>query len=762
MARILRSASHWGAFRMQVEDGRLVGVQPFEHDPHPTPLIDAWPEMVTSPLRIATPVVRRGWLNGDRGAKRGEDDYVAVDWDKALDLVAGEIGRVGSHYGNQAIFGGSYGWSSAGRLHHARTLTHRFLNAVGGFTGQVTNYSYGAAMAFLPRVLGNAEAIGALLTGWDEICTNADVMLAFGGIPEKNWEVISGGFGRHLYPEHLRQLAESRVRVVNISPFRRDFPEDYPAEWVAIRPNTDAALVMALTQILFAEGLEDAAAIDRLTVGFPAYVSYLNGKSDGVVKDAAWAEGITGVPAQAIVALARSLAGKKVMLTAAWSLQRARHGEQIYWAIAALAAALGQIGRPGCGFAFGYGSINALGNPRYETPISGLSTGRNPVGIAIPVARVADLLLSPGETIRFNGSDLTYPEIRLVYWAGGNPFHHHQDLNRLRRAFRKPETVIVQEPFWTSTARHADIVLPATTPVERNDIGGSSRDAFVLAMHQGIAPVGQSRNDYDIFADLAERLQSREAFTEGRDETGWLHLMWDRCRSVLARRGIDAPDFDRFWEDGYFRVPEPPAAYTMYRRFREDPDGARLDTASGRIEVFSPSVAAMEDPEQPGHPVWRDPEEWLGADLAKRYPLHLLTPQPPRRLHSQMEASRHSRAGKRHDREVVTLHPADARARGIRDGDMVRIYNARGACLACAALDDGLLPGVARLPTGAGFDPQNGYFDASSNANVLTLDKGTSQLGQGCAAQSCLVEVERFDGPLPALSIFAPPPLGAA
>ena len=182
MPSVLRSVSHWGAFRMQVRDGRLEGVSPFEHDPAPTPLIEAWPEMLTSPMRISAPAVRRGWLEGDGGAGRGDDGYVRVSWDKALELVAGEIERVRTNHGNQAIFGGSYGWSSAGRLHHARTLTHRFLNALGGFTTQATNYSYGAAMAFLPRIVGSADSVGVSLTGWRTICANTDVLVAFGGI----------------------------------------------------------------------------------------------------------------------------------------------------------------------------------------------------------------------------------------------------------------------------------------------------------------------------------------------------------------------------------------------------------------------------------------------------------------------------------------------------------------------------------------------------------------------------------------------------
>src|SRR5690606_14628439 len=138
----------------------------------------------------------------------------------------------------------------------------------------------------------------------------------------------------------------------------------------------------------------------------------------------------------------------------------------------------------------------------------------------IPVARIADLLLSPGKKFSFDGQELEYPDIRLIYWAGGNPFHHHQDLFRLRQAFQRPETIIVHEPYWTATARHADIVLPATTALERNDIGGSSRDPYVFAMHKAVEPVGEARDDFRIFSELADRLGAGERFRSEERRVG--------------------------------------------------------------------------------------------------------------------------------------------------------------------------------------------------------------------------------------------------
>ena len=293
---------------------------------------------------------------------------------------------------------------------------------------------------------------------------------------------------------------------------------------------------------------------------------------------------------------------------------------------------------------------------------------------------MADCLLAPGEHYDFNGRTAEFPDLRLVYWAGGNPFHHHQDINRLRRGWARPETIIVHEPWWTATARHADIVLPVTTALERNDIGSAPRDPYVIAMRQAIAPVGEARDDFVIFRDLARRLGAEESYTEGRDEMGWLRHLYQMFRDGAQTNQASLPDFDGFWRDGWIEIPRKSDEHVMFADFRADPDANKLRTESGRIELYSERIAGFGYDNCPGHATWLAPYEWLGGDAASDYPLHLVSSQPQQRLHSQLDPGPVSGESKVAGREPVLIHPFDAAERGIKDGDLVRLFNARGAC----------------------------------------------------------------------------------
>lgn len=752
--------THWGAFEASSDGVRLTEVRPWRGDPEPTPLISNVASAQHHPTRVNQPYVRRGWLeHGPGPGARGADEFVPVTWETALDLLAGELARVYREYGGEAVYGGSYGWASAGRFHHAQSQVHRFLNCLGGYVSHRNSYSLGASTVLLPHILADMGTIMARATTKSVLAGHSKLVVAFGGLSPKNSAVSPGGVSRHDTRGWIETARANGCRFVTVSPLRDDIPGEAQAEWIAPRPGSDAAFMLALAQVLDSEGLADNEFLDTYTVGYARFAEYLRGGVDGQVKDPEWAESITGIPAERIRRLAREMAGTRTFVTVSWSLQRAQYGEQPLWLGVVLAAMLGQIGLPGGGFGHGYGSAANVGLAVRLTSPPRLPQGANPVDDYIPVARIADMLLNPGGAYEYNGEHRTYPDIKLVYWAGGNPFHHHQNLARLRTAFARPDTVVVHDPFWSATARHADIVLPATMTIERDDYGAGEGDRFFFPMPALTTPHGQARDDYWMFAELAERLGVGKEFTGGRTTGEWLRYLYEEWRTRLLAKGHALPDFDAFWSGEAIELPLEAEEHIAFADFRADPVSHPLHTPSGRIEIFSETIASFGYDDCPGHPVWREPDEWLGSPLAARFPLQLVANQPRTKLHSQLDIGDHSQSTKIRGREPVRLHPEDAAARGLVTGDIVRIYNDRGSCLAGLAIDDAVRPGIAQLSTGAWFDPDpaDPTHCRHGNPNAVTNDRGASRLSQGCTGQLSLVEIERHTGPLPDLTVTAPP-----
>jgi len=323
----------------------------------------------------------------------------------------------------------------------------------------------------------------------------------------------------------------------------------------------------------------------------------------------------------------------------------------------------------------------------------------------------------------------------------------------------------VHDSAWTASARHADVVLPATITLEREDIGAAAGDPLLVAMRRAVARYGEARDDYEIFSGLAERLGFGEQFTEGRSPRQWLQYLYDATRRLLVARGFDAPSFERFWEAGELMLPTLPWDGGIVRAFRRDPEAAALPTPSGKVEITSAMIASFNYQDCPEHPAWLAPSEGAGSAAMARFPLQLVANQPATRLHSQLDFGAISQASKVNGREPVRIHPRDAAARGIAEGDIVRLYNDRGACLAGAVVSEALRPGVVQLSTGAWYDPEDASADqplcVHGNPNVLTRDTGTSRLAQGCAGQLSLVEIERYEGPPPRVKAFDPPPCEA-
>lgn len=755
---------HWGAFTALVEDGTIVGIEPWPGDPEPSHMLAAIPDLMDPKVRIDRPYVREGWLKGrhtsDR-SRRGDERMVPVSWDVALDLAAGEIDRVRKAHGNDAIFAGSYGWTSAGRLHHAQSVIKRLMNTVGGYTGHVDTYSVGAGAVIARHVIGpNGYAEP---NGMETIANHTELLLVMGALSPRTEKVETGGIGRHQLGGHLRTLKERGARIVLVSPRRDDMPDWVDVDWWPIAPNTDTALLIGLAGEVVAAGRADLDFLARCTSGSEQYLAYLRGETDGTPKTAEWAARITGLDADKIRALAAEMVTRRSFITLSYALQRAVHGEQPWWAGTALAAITGQIGHLGGGVTYGIGSVGGQGMSFPLAAVAALSHGKKPNQAFIPVARIADMLLNPGAPFTYEGRDYTFPDIRLVYWAGGNPFHHHQDLGRLSGAWAKPETIIVQEINWTATAKRADIVLPATTTLERNDISGGRRADSVFAMKQVVAPFADARSDYAIMCGIAERLGVAGAFTEGRDEMGWLRHIYEETRANMAKRGGEMPDFNAFWETGYAPMPQKPLGAHL-EGLRRDPEAHPLQTESGKIVLYSKTLEACAYPDCPPHPKWMEPPEWLGAASRKSFPFHLISAQPNARLHSQLDNGRVAQAEKQSGREAVLMNPADAKRLGLKEGDTALLKNSRGQCLAGVRLSADLRPGVAVLPTGAWYQPiesVDGLLDIAGNPNALTLDVPASAFSGGCAAHTCLVAIERYDGNAP-LPSFQMPAMAAA
>lgn len=764
MGRGGQTASHWGVYTVKVDpSGRIEKTDPFVRDPEPSPLNRGLPELVNSDLRIDQPYVREGYLRhrGKGPHNRGGEPFIAIPWDLALDLIASELTRVKDCFGNEAIHGGSYGWASAGRLHHSQSVLKRFLGLHGGFVDNLGNHSYGAALGIMPYVTGRAD-IMQLMMPWPHIIDQTRLIVMFGGAHLKNAQIDPGGAPIHENTNWFSRASKAKIHFVNISPSRQDLTETVTNEWLPIRPNTDTAFMLGLAHTLAAEALHDKAFLESHCVGYARFEEYLLGRNDGIAKDADWAAQITGIDSESIRSLARRMASTRTLITTSWSVQRADHGEQPVWMTVVLASMLGQIGLPGGGFSVGFIAMNGIAAPRPEgIPRPTLPLGPNAVKKRIPVARVTEMLLHPGTDLQYNGETIRLPDIKLVYSVGGNPFHHNSNLNRFLQAWQRPDTIIVHEPWWTPPAKYADIVLPATTTLERNDILAAELSRFYIAMRKVVDPYKGARNDFDIFAALADKLGFATAFTEGRDEMGWLRHMYDGARGQAREKGFAIPTFDEFWAAGYYEFEVPDKPVLPFADFRADPVKSPLRTASGRIEIFSKTIDEFGYSDCLGHPAWLEPAEWLGNTLAGKYPLHLLSNQPTARLHSQLDPSELSRATKVGEREPIQINRKDAKARGIRTGDIVRVFNDRGAFIAGAILVDHLRPGVVQIATGAWYDPAEpgviGSLEKHGNPNVVTLDKGTSRLAQASAAQTVLVEIARCSDAPPTTAFELPP-----
>ncbi|MDC1417903.1 molybdopterin-dependent oxidoreductase [Candidatus Thioglobus sp.] len=737
-------SSHWGTYNFSVDKNKKIQLDNWGLDSSPTEFGLGLADAAIDNLRITQPHVRKGWLNniGKSDGKRGQDEFIPVSWDEAFELASKELLKTKNVYGNSAIYAGSYGWASAGRFHHAKSQVNRFFNLFGGFSSSFQSYSYAAAQTLLPHIIGlDLYTTLEEHTTWNALSEECELILMFGGMPLKNSKVSAGGVGKHVTKLGIKKCFDKGVEFINISPLIDDAPKFLKAQQVPIRPNTDTALMLALAHILIKNQSYDKDFIEKYTVGFDSFSDYVQGKKNNQECSPEWASKITNIPVKTIYELANKIITKKTMISLSWSLQRASRGEQPLWMGITLAAMLGQIGTASGGFGFGYSSVNSTGDSFDKIPWQSLPQGKNKIKDFIPVARVTDMLENPGGEFDYDGKKLTYPDIKLIYWAGGNPFHHHQDLNRLTKAWQKPNTIIVNEIWWNSQARHADIIFPANTALERNDLMLNPRDPTVVANKKAMKSYKNSKTDFEIFSGLSKKLGFLESFTEDKSELDWIKFIWNNS-SKTNQKNISFPSFEEFWEKGYFELPAPKIEKIMFNDFRKDPINFPLKTPSGKIEISSETISNFQLSDCFSHPYWFEPYEWLGN--IDEYPLHLISNQPTHRLHSQLDNAANSQNSKIKGKEPVMINPSDALERDIQDGDIVMLFNKRGRVLAGANISDSVMPGVVVLSTGAWFDPDYALnLERHGNPNVLTKDVGTSSLSQGPTCHTTLVQVKK-------------------
>ncbi|EKO3981766.1 trimethylamine-N-oxide reductase TorA [Vibrio fluvialis] len=774
------SGSHWGAFRAQIYGGKVQAIKPLETDKHPTDMLNGIKGIIYSPSRVRYPMVRLDWLKKHKysAETRGNNRFIRVTWDEAIDLFYRELERVQKQYGPWALHAGQTGWNQTGAFHNCTAMMQRAVGMHGNYITKVGDYSTGAGQTIMPYVLGSTE-VYAQGTSWTEILEHSDNIILWANDPVKNLQVgwnceTHQSFG---YLDQLKEkIAKGEVNVVSVDPVKNKTQRFLQNDHLYINPQTDVAFMLAVAHVLYTEDLYDKKFISTYCLGFDDFIQYVLGNTkDKIERTPDWAAKICGVTPESIRDFARMLVKGRTQLLFGWCIQRQEHGEQPYWMGAVLAAMIGQIGLPGGGISYGH-HYSGIGVP--STGFAGpggfprnLDQGAKPkwdnndfngYSRTIPVARWIDAILEPGKKINHNGNTVTLPGFKMMVISGNNPWHHHQDRNKMKRAFQKLETVVTIDFNWTATCRFSDIVLPACTQWERNDIDsyGSYSGKGLIAMHRLVDPMFQSRTDFEIMTELTRRFGRHEEFTRGMDEMEWVRSLYNDCKKANEGK-FEMPEFDEFWEQSVLEFGEG-KPWVRHADFRKDPEINALGTPSGFIEITSRKIGRYGYEHCQEHPMWFEKTERShGGPGSDKYPFWLQSCHPDKRLHSQMCESEAFRATYAvQGREPVYINPMDAKAKGIKEGDLVRVFNGRGQLLAGAVLSDSYPRGVIRIEEGAWYGPlseKEGAICTYGDPNTLTLDLGTSELAQATSANTCIVDFEKFTGKVPPVTSFGGP-----
>lgn len=700
--------------RVHMEDGRIVRLSADPDDPEPgrIPCVRGlhYADTFLNDRRLLTPMKRVG--------ARGEGKFIPISWEQALDELCENWIRIRDKYGAQSRYV-NYAWGESGVL-SGTSLCKRLLRLDGGHLGYYNDYSTACAAYATPYVYGTAMSGSSFRT-----LTASKLIVLWAHNPA---ETI---FDDLLY--WLRKAKENGARIVVVDPRKNATCRALDAEWIGIRPATDGAMLDAMAYVIVTEGLYDLPFLHRHVLGWRAWFSYLTGETDGVPKTPAWAEAITGVPADTIRALAVDYAAAKpAALLPGYGGQRHENGEQFTRGVCALACLTGNVGIRG-GWAGGVGWCETHPMPK-------LPSLPNPVRAEIPSFLWTEAILRGSELTAKDGlvgAEKLDSGVKMLFNLAGNQLmNQHGDLNRTAAILRDEslcEYIVCSDLFMTASAKYADLLLPGTSMFEQDNMTTPwTQGDFIGFSPKLIEPLGESRFEYDWLADVSKRLGLYDPFTEGHaTATDWLE-------DIYARLRMDAPElppFAQFRTMGTYRFQEPveKVAFEAQIKF-----GAPFPTPSGKIELYSPALAARNDPKIPALPVYVPAEEGFGGSEA--YPLQLVGWHTIARCHTVH--GNNPRLATRFPQQLW-MHPADANPRDIADGDTVLVFNDRGKLRVSVRVTEDIAPGVAALPQGAWYEPDEDGTDTGGSINVLTGHTPTP-LAHGNPQHTILVQVERY------------------
>ncbi|NHB68264.1 molybdopterin-dependent oxidoreductase [Bacteroidales bacterium M08MB] len=685
------------------------------------------------PDRLKYPLKRVG--------ERGSGEFEKISWDEALDLLASEIKRVKEKYGNSAILV-PYGTGSYNQINGRQTAA-RLINLLGGSLGFYNSYSWACISKATPYVYGTSVT-GNQRQDW----VNSKFIIMWGWNPAEMRDGTNSEF-------FIKKARERGARVVCIDPRMSMSAVALADEWIPIRPGTDVAMMSAMAYTIITENLHDKDFIKRCCVGFDktqmpkgcedeeSYSDYILGTHDGIPKTPEWAEKICSVSAQTIRRIAREYAtSKPSVLYQGYGIQRRAYGEQVVIAGCCLPAITGNVGIPG-GWAGGIALQADDGGPFWNV----FPTGRNPVKATIPVFLWTEAILRGKEMDSedgVRGVEKLDNNLKLIWCVASNILiNQHADTNRSAKILKDEslvEFIAVQDQFMTPSAKYADLVLPVCTQMETWGLqDGWKYGDEVIIMPQLAKPPHETKSDYQICAELAERFGVREEFTQNRSEREWIEWAVERYRNT---RFPDIPSLDKMEKDnwgGYTKAVDKPAI--AFREFRANPEKNPLRTPSGKIELFSKTLFDMGKPNTiPAVPKYIQEWESPFGEEAKRFPLQAVGHHYMARVHSTHDGVDWLEEA---FPQRVFINPIDAKKRSINDGDEILIYNDRGKIAMPCRITPKIMPGVIDIPQGAWWKPDKNGIDRRGNVNVLTSHRWTP-LAYGNAQHTIMVEVEKI------------------